>query len=116
MVAAGADCYSGTPTAAQVIFVEKVGSTGEQYCNVRADATAKILVVRRGGVRVSAHFTGVVYALNQQECTNPDGTCSTADRANAVPREVVRIEGNTGHVTGSVWADGAGGSVGIYPS
>jgi antitoxin component HigA of HigAB toxin-antitoxin module len=113
--AAGADCFSGTPTSAQVIFIEQVGN-GEQYCNVRSDATAKILVVRRGGVRVSAHFTGVVYALNQQECTNADGTCSTADRANAVPREVVRIEGNTGYVTGSVWADGAGGSVGIYPS
>ena len=112
---AGFDCFSGTPTSSQVIFIDRVGN-GEQYCNVRADATAKILVVRRGGVRVSAHFTGVVYALNQQECTNADGTCSTADRTNAVPREVVRIDGNTGHVTGSVWADGAGGSVGIYPS
>ena len=113
--AAGADCFSGVPTAAQVIFIEQVGN-GEQYCNVRSNATAKILVVRKGGVRVSANFTGVVYALNQQECTNADGTCSTADRTNAVPREVVRIEGPNGHVTGSVWADGAGGSVGIYPS
>jgi hypothetical protein len=114
-VTGGADCFSGSPTASQVIFIDQVGN-GEQYCNVRADATAKILVVRRGGVRVSAHFTGVVYALNQQECTNADGTCSTANRTNAVPREVVRIDGNTGYVTGSVWADGAGGSVGIYPS
>lgn len=113
-VGAGADCFSTTPTASQVIFIDQVGN-GEQYCNLRADATAKILIIRRGGVRISAHFTGVVYALNQQECTNADGTCSAADRAGAAPREVVRIKGNTGRVTGSVWADGAGGSVGIYP-
>lgn len=107
------DCFSGTPTAAQVIFIEKVGN-GEEYCDVNANTTAKMLVIGRGGVRISAQFTGVVYALNLQEC-GEDGTCNASEREHAVPREVVRIEGNTGKVTGSVWADGAGGQVGIYP-
>lgn len=112
---AGLDCFAATPTAAQVVFIDQVGN-GEQYCDVRGDATAKILIVRRGGVRISAHFTGVVYALNQKECSGAGGACSAEDRTAAVPREVVRLEGNNGRVTGSVWADGAGGSVGIYPS
>jgi hypothetical protein len=111
----GFDCFLGTPTSSQVIFIEKVGN-GEQYCNVPAGKTAKILVVERGAVRIQGAFTGVVYMLNKQECTQADGSCSTADRDDAVTREVVRIDGNSGKVTGSVWADGAGGAVGIYPS
>jgi hypothetical protein len=111
----GFDCFLGSPTSSQVIFIEKVGN-GEQYCNVPAGKTAKILIVERGAVRIQGTFTGVVYMLNKQECTQADGTCSTADRDDAVTREVVRIDGNSGKVVGSVWADGAGGAVGIYPS
>lgn len=110
-----APCFSGTPTADQVIFIEQVGD-GEQYCDVPANTTARMLVVERGAVRIRGAFTGVVYALNKQECTGDDGACSTEDRENAATREVVRIDGNAGKVTGSVWADGAGGAVGIYPS
>lgn len=111
----GYDCFLGSPTSSQVIFIEKVGN-GEQYCNVPAGKTAKILVVERGAVRIQGTFTGVVYMLNKQECTQSDGTCSAADRNDAVTREVVRIDGNAGKVVGSVWADGAGGAVGIYPA
>jgi len=111
----GFDCFLGTPTSSQVIFIEQVGD-GEQYCNVPAGKTAKILIVERGAVRIQGTFNGVVYMLNKQECTQADGTCSAADREDAVTREVVRIDGNSGHVTGSVWADGAGGAVGIYPA
>ena len=79
-------------------------------------STAKIIIVERGAIRIKdGTFTGVVYALNKQECGS-DGECSAAEREDAVPREVVRIDGNAGKVTGSVWADGAGGAVGIYPS
>jgi hypothetical protein len=110
----GYDCFLGTPTSSQVIFIEKVGD-GEQYCNVPAGKTAKILIVERGAVRIQGAFTGVVYMLNKQECGD-DGTCSESERKNAVTREVVRIDGNAGKVTGAVWADGAGGAVGIYPA
>ena len=107
-------CFTGNP-AGKVVFIEKVG-TGEQYCNVPANSSAKILVVARGGIRIKhGTFTGVVYALNKQECGS-DGECSADEREDADPREVVRIDGNAGKVVGSVWADGAGGSVGIYPS
>lgn len=109
------DCFFGAPTSSQVVFIEKVGN-GEQYCNVPAGTTAKILVVERGAVRIQGSFTGVVYMLNKQECTQSDGTCSASDREDAVTREVVRIDGNAGKVIGSVWADGAGGAVGIYPA
>lgn len=110
------DCFYGATTSATVIFIEKVGN-GEQYCNVPPNSTAKIIVVERGAIRVKdGLFTGVVYALNKQECTDADGGCSASDRKNAVSREVVRIDGNLGKVKGSVWADGAGGAVGIYPS
>jgi hypothetical protein len=109
------DCFSGDRTG-KVVFIEKVGSNGEQYCNVPENSRAKILVVERGGIRIKrGTFTGVVYALNKQECGS-DGECSADEREDAVPREVVRIDGNAGKVVGSVWADGAGGSVGIYPS
>lgn len=109
------DCFSGATTSSTVIFIEQVGN-GEQYCNVPANSTAKILVVERGAIRIKdGTFTGVVYALNKQECGG-DGECSADEREDAVPREVVRIDGNAGKVTGSVWADGAGGAVGIYPS
>lgn len=112
----GHDCFSGTTTADTVIFIERVGN-GEQYCNVPANRTAKILIVEKGAIRIKdGTFTGVVYALNKQECTGSDGECSADDRQDAVPREVVRIDGNAGKVIGSVWADGAGGAVGIYPS
>jgi hypothetical protein len=77
---------------------------------------AKILIVERGAIRIKGAFTGVVYALNKQECTQSDGTCSSNDHAHAITREVVRIDGNAGKVTGSVWTDGAAGAVGIYPS
>jgi hypothetical protein len=112
---AGFDCFSGATTAATVIFIEKVGD-GDDYCNVPANSTAKILVVERGGIRIKdGTFTGVVYALNKQECGD-DTTCTVQEREDAISREVVRIDGNAGHVVGSVWADGAGGAVGIYPS
>lgn len=111
----GYDCFLGTPTSSQVIFIEQVGN-GEQYCNVPAGKTAKILIVERGAVRIQGTFTGVVYMLNKQECTQADGSCSADDREDAVTREVVRIDGNNGKVVGSVWADGAGGAVGIYPA
>jgi hypothetical protein len=108
-------CFTGTPTNSQVIFIDKVGN-GEQYCNIPAGTTAKIIVVERGAMRVTGAFTGVVYALNRQECSQSDGSCSKQDHEHAVTREVVRIDGNAGKVTGSAWADGAGGAVGIYPS
>ncbi len=109
------DCFSGNQTG-KVVFIEKVGSTGEEYCNVPESSQAKILIVERGGIRIKrGTFTGVVYALNKQECGS-DGECSTQERKDADPREVVRIDGNLGKVVGSVWADGAGGSVGIYPT
>ncbi|CAN5274766.1 hypothetical protein BH20ACT16_BH20ACT16_04890 [soil metagenome] len=110
----GFDCFLGTPTSGQVIFIEQVGN-GEQYCNVPAGKTAKILIVERGAVRIQGAFKGVVYMLNKQECGS-DGTCGASERETAVTREVVRIDGPNGKVTGSVWADGAGGAVGIYPS
>ena len=111
---AGRDCFSGATDATTVIFIEKVGN-GDEYCNVPAGKTAKILIVERGGIHIKdGTFTGVVYALNKQECGS-DTECSTEERESATPREVVRIDGNLGKVVGSVWADGAGGSVGIYP-
>ncbi|HVF78557.1 MAG TPA: hypothetical protein VNA28_09685 [Solirubrobacteraceae bacterium] len=110
----GFDCFLGSPTSSQVVFIEKVGN-GDQYCNVPAGTTAKILVVERGAVRIQGTFTGVVYVLNEQECGS-DGTCTEEEREDAVTREVVRIDGNNGKVIGSVWADGAGGAVGIYPA
>jgi hypothetical protein len=112
--AVGKECFLGTPTANQVIFIEKVGN-GEQYCNVPAGTTAKILIVERGAIRIKGAFTGVVYALNKQECGS-DGTCTQDERDDAVTREVVRLDGPSGKVTGAVWADGARGAVGIYPS
>ena len=109
------DCFHGATNANTVIFIDKVGD-GEQYCNLPPGSTAKIIVVERGAIRIKdGTFTGVVYALNKQECTQADGTCSASDRANAAAREVVRIDGSAGKVKGSVWADGAGGAVGIYP-
>lgn len=109
------DCFPGDPTG-KVVFIEKVGSNGEQYCNVPENSRARILIVERGGIRLKrGTFTGVVYALNKQECGS-DGDCSADEREAAAPREVVRIDGNFGKVVGSVWADGAGGSVGIYPT
>jgi Tfp pilus assembly protein PilX len=114
-VVPGHNCFSGTPTADTVIFIEQVGD-GDDYCNVPANSRAKILIVERGAIHIKdGTFTGVVYALNKQECGG-DGDCSTAERESAIPREVVRIDGNAGKVIGAVWADGAGGAVGIYPS
>lgn len=115
--ASGFDCFASPTTAATVIFIEQVGGNGEKYCNVPANTTAKILIVEKGAIRIKdGTFTGVVYALNKQECTGSDGECSTDDREDAVSREVVRIDGNAGKVIGAVWSDGAGGAVGIYPS
>ncbi|MDP1846895.1 MAG: hypothetical protein Q8K79_03800 [Solirubrobacteraceae bacterium] len=109
------ECFPLDQTG-KVVFIEKVGSNGEQYCNVPANSHAKILIVESGGIRIKhGTFTGVVYALNKQECGG-NAECSANDRKDAEPREVVRIDGNAGTVIGSVWADGAGGSVGIYPS
>jgi hypothetical protein len=109
-------CYSETTTSSTVVYITRVGSDSEQYCTLPTPSTAKIVVIERGGVVVSGAFTGVVYALNKQECTQADGSCSSNDHKSAPLREVVRIQGNSGKVTGSVWADGAGGEVGIYPS
>ncbi len=110
------ECFTDTDAAtAQVVYIGTVGN-GEQYCKVTGTRTEKILIVERGGVVIQGAFTGVVYGLNKQECTGDGGACSEDDRENAVLREVARIEGTSGHVTGSVWADGAGGEVGIYPA
>jgi hypothetical protein len=116
--ASAPECYTDATTAQTVVYIAQVG-TGDQYCTITGTAgrnTAKILIIEKGRVRITGPFTGVVYALNKAECTQSDGTCSSADHTSAVTREVVRIEGNAGKVTGSVWADGAGGAVGIYPS
>ena len=113
-----ADCIPASELAAstgdKVIFIDKVGN-GDQYCTLPG-GVAKIFVVARGAVRITKKFTGVVYALNQQECAATTGVCTDTDRKNAIRREVVRVEGNSGQVVGSVWADGAGGQVGVYPS
>jgi hypothetical protein len=108
------ECYpnsGGNP----VVYIAKVGD-GNQYCTVGGTRSARILIVEKGGVRITGPFTGVVYALNGAECTQSDGTCSANDRKTTTTREVVRIEGNSGSVTGQVWADGTGGQVGIYPT
>lgn len=113
------ECFTDTTTAQTVVYLSQIGD-GNQYCTVSGTHVAKILIVEKGGVRITGPFTGVVYALNKAECTAADGTCSASDRTAATngnkTREVVRVEGNSGKVTGSVWADGASGSVGIYPS
>lgn len=108
------ECFTEATDQNSIIYLGQVGD-GNQYCTLSTARTFKILVVGRGGVRVTGPVTGVVYALNLQECGS-DGVCSQSERTSAAVREVVRIEGNAGKVTGSVWADGAGGAVGIYPS
>jgi hypothetical protein len=108
-------CLTSTQQSAmastKVVYIEQVGD-GDQYCTLNG-GTASIFVVARGAVRVTGTFRGILYALNQQECATTD--CSDADRGAAIRREVIRIEGNSGNVTGAVWVDGAGGQVGIYP-
>lgn len=112
------DCLTSSELAAmdaaKVVFIDTVGD-GEQYCRLPG-GTAKIVIIARGAIRITAPFRGVVYALNQQEC-GADGECTDEERKTAENREVVRIEGtkDTVTVTGSVWADGAGGQVGVYP-
>lgn len=108
------ECFTETTDQNSVVYIGQVGD-GSQYCKLSTTRTFKILVIGRGGVQITGPVTGVVYAMNLQECGS-DGVCTQAERTSAAVREVVRIDGNTGKVTGSVWADGAGGTVGIYPS
>ncbi|MEV4418804.1 hypothetical protein AB0L40_02370 [Patulibacter sp. NPDC049589] len=120
------DTEWSTVTDQTVVYIDKVGSDGEKFCNLGSFAGAgpnrgtptnpfkpKIFIVARGGVRITGQINAVVYALNLQECGD-DGVCTTAERRDAVKREVVHIQ-RPGTVTGAVWADGARGQVGIYP-
>jgi hypothetical protein len=108
-VAAGAACPAppvGNTTA--IIFVEQVG-TGDDTCTVTLTTTStprvQALVIGSGRLQFSGNgsYEGVVWALNRQRLTLGDGA-----------REVVRIQDNA-RVRGTVLADGAGGSVGVYP-
>ncbi|WP_026911843.1 hypothetical protein [Patulibacter minatonensis] len=120
-----------------IIYIDRVGkntdsNAGSQYCTLSGTHQAKIIVVARGGVRVTGTFKGVVYGANLEEC-DPSGaasdasidscsstarsaaTSSTTDGTKNSRHEVVRVEAG-GQVRGAVWADGAGGQVGLYPT
>lgn len=99
-----------TAPSQSVVFLEQVGN-GEQYCAIDQPSRAKIFVVNKGGVVVRQGFDGVVYALNGNETISQSNPTSLQK-----PRELVRIEGAQGKVTGSVWVDGARGQVGVYPT
>lgn len=109
-------------TADQVVYIRQVGDGGvsgtagdDPFCTLPPGISPAVLVVERGGARVTGAFTGVLYAANRQEI---DGATTPAQveakRASARYRETVRIE-YPGKVTGAVWTDGAGGQVGLYP-
>lgn len=102
-------CFTPSTTAyvGKVIYIQQVGSGGEGYCKIDGATTAKMIIVEKGAVEIQAPVNAVVYALNKQE---------TESHANAPAREVIRIEGTGGSITGQAWADGAGGAVGIYPN
>ncbi|MDO9407195.1 hypothetical protein [Patulibacter sp.] len=106
---------TAVPATSRVIYIKQVGD-GEQYCSLTS-GTAAIVIVERGAIRVTGGFKGVVYGANLQEC-GADGVCTPAEREAGGKadgrREIVRVDG-PGTVTGAVWADGAGGQVGIYP-
>ncbi len=114
-VSGAPECFTETTTANSVVYIKQVGN-GEQYCTISGTRTAKIIIVERGAVRITGTVNAVVYALNMQECGGDDVCDVDPERKNAVQREVVRIEGTSGKVKGAVWADGAAGAVGIYPS
>lgn len=106
-------------TAGKVVYIRQVGDGGtgttDPFCTVPANISPAVLVIERGGARVTTDFTGVLYAANRQEV---DGA-TTADevaakRKSARLRETIRIE-QPGKVTGAVWTDGAGGQAGLYP-
>lgn len=99
---------TGTTYKDKVIYIGQVGTNGEGYCAISTATTAKMIIVEKGAVEIQAPVKAVVYALNKQENAN--------SRSTEPAREVIRIEGIGGSVTGQVWADGAGGAVGLYPN
>lgn len=99
-----------------IVYIDKIGN-GDQSCSIDASRTVNVraLIVNRGRIVVRGKLTGVLYALNGNECASAPATgCTQAYRAAQPTREVVRIEG-TGTVTGAVWTDGLRSKTGIYP-
>ena len=123
--------FTGTPSATSILFIEKVGASGDQWCvlDVPYGGLGPYSAVVIGSGRIiirgaaitagapvsttSRTFSGVVYALNRQRLTTAEGGQGLGDSASP-GREVVRIE-NGAHVKGGVYADGRGAKVGIYP-
>lgn len=135
---------TGTPSAATVVFIEQVGTSGtartnggpgDQYCaiNVRYGVQWKAVVVGAGRIIIRGDntttpppaasstgpvpntFSGVVYALNQQRLDSTDGgNGQNLGDSASSPREVVRIDQGA-RVKGAVYADGKSGRVGMYP-
>lgn len=107
-------------TANRVVYIRQVGDGGvgatDPFCTVPPNISPAVLVIERGGARVTSDFTGVLYAANRQEV---DGATTAeevqAKRKTARLRETIRIE-QPGKVTGAVWTDGAGGQAGLYPT
>lgn len=126
---------TGSPSASSIVFIDRVGASGDEYCVVNVfpgGVKYKALVIGSGKVILRGNntptgtpsspvppsedppqlntFTGVVYALNRQRLAVADGGQGLED----VGREVVRIEQGA-HVKGGVYADGKHAKVGIYP-
>ena len=103
--AAGGECFSPADQAGKVVWIDVVGD-GTNRCEVTSTRRAKVLVVRRGRVRVTGNFTGVLYVANRENDAteaNPFGT----PHVGSPPRESVLIA-NGGHVRGAVFVDGSG--------
>lgn len=123
---------TGSPSATSIVFIERVGASGDQHCvvDVSAGVKYKALVIGSGRVILRGNntptgtptassapqvntFSGVVYALNRQRLPVADGGQGLGDSASP-GREVVRIERGA-HVKGGVYADGKSAKVGVYP-
>ncbi|MEJ7786283.1 MAG: hypothetical protein WKF96_15880 [Solirubrobacteraceae bacterium] len=128
---------AGSPTDRSIVFIERVGINGDQYCvlDVSAGVKWKALIIGSGGVILRGSntatgtpvspipptadppqtntFSGVVYALNRQRLPVADGGQGLGDDASP-GREIVRIEKGA-HVKGGVYADGRSAKVGVHP-
>lgn len=119
---------AGTPSKSTVVFIEKVGTTGDEYCVVNVGTPGvryKALVIGSGRVILRGNnattaapirgldatqtntFSGIVYGLNLQRLTALGDAASPG-------RPIVRIEQGA-HVLGAVYADGKSAKVAIYP-
>jgi len=123
-VASNGNCIPAGAASTAVVFVELVGN-GDQTCNVTlaGNQTLKMLVVANGRIHIGGTgvLTSVVYGLNRQRLTLTGGDDRTARGCASLVNlasnacETVRVDAPA-EVKGAVYADGATGDVGIYPS